>query len=373
MKWLQWLIMLCMGLMLVSAGVAQEGAVLWEDNFDDDDPPALKNVGWMYYGPEDGLTGAVVEQLDGNLHLKQGSFQVIGAVVAGTNGVPQIELEDDGDPTEATENAIKANNYSSPNQVFTYQVNFKKITQSFFVNATRMTIDSDSLDSDPTESPAYILFISPLQQQVGLAKIGDVAFALLDPTGYTYLNEMATFAFELDVYYWIKLYLNEGDFKVKIWEGPPDLEPDEWLVEAVDPEPRVNGQFTYFGLLNPDPNGTDEVLIDNVTMRAAGGTAVDSRESLPMDFALRQNYPNPFNPTTNIEFQLQHRGNVSLDIFNIEGQRVRSLVQESLPAGNHLMVWDGLDDHGHVAASGIYTYQLRVGNNVETKKMVMIR
>lgn len=95
--------------------------------------------------------------------------------------------------------------------------------------------------------------------------------------------------------------------------------------------------------------------------------------NIPDEYLLEQNYPNPFNPTTNIEFQLQHPGTVSLDVFNVEGQLVRSLVQESLPAGHYTRVWDGLDEHGNAAASGIYTYQLRVGNTIDTKKMVLIR
>ncbi|MCH9006785.1 choice-of-anchor D domain-containing protein, partial [candidate division KSB1 bacterium] len=82
--------------------------------------------------------------------------------------------------------------------------------------------------------------------------------------------------------------------------------------------------------------------------------------ALPDEFALLQNYPNPFNPETQIRFQLPEVSQVLIRIFNVTGQKIRNLVDESYPAGSYAATWNGFDDSGHPVASGIYIYQLLV-------------
>ena len=109
------------------------------------------------------------------------------------------------------------------------------------------------------------------------------------------------------------------------------------------------------------------------------GTAVEESitDILPTSFQLEQNYPNPFNPSTSIWFDLPTRAKVSLTIFNLLGQEVSTLVDEDLPAGRHLSIWDGHSDNGAPVASGIYFYKLiaEADNNefVETKKMMLLK
>lgn len=102
---------------------------------------------------------------------------------------------------------------------------------------------------------------------------------------------------------------------------------------------------------------------------------VDSQEpSLPTAFRLQQNYPNPFNPTTTITYALAAAGEVSLKIFNILGQEIRTLLSETgRPAGLYSEVWDGTDNHGRSVATGVYVYRLEVNEFVDMKKMVLIR
>ena len=102
-------------------------------------------------------------------------------------------------------------------------------------------------------------------------------------------------------------------------------------------------------------------------------TLVGETVELPSPLSIRNNYPNPFNPSTTIEFSLPKKGFVSLIIYNISGQKVRELVSENLPAGLHHVVWDGTDENGHAASSGIYISQLRMGKKAVAGKMLLIK
>jgi len=94
---------------------------------------------------------------------------------------------------------------------------------------------------------------------------------------------------------------------------------------------------------------------------------------IPGAFRLSQNYPNPFNPSTTIAYRIPRTGPVSLDIYNIRGQTVRHLVDRVQPAGVHHVVWNGRDDDGHPAASGIYFCRLQAGARMVIKKMALVR
>ncbi len=102
-------------------------------------------------------------------------------------------------------------------------------------------------------------------------------------------------------------------------------------------------------------------------------TAKGATGQIPKAFSLSQNYPNPFNPTTTIEYALPVASTVKIEVFNIAGQRVATLVDGSVEAGNHSAVWDGSDANGSSVASGIYFYRLRAGTYSETRKMIMLK
>jgi hypothetical protein len=94
---------------------------------------------------------------------------------------------------------------------------------------------------------------------------------------------------------------------------------------------------------------------------------------IPADFALAQNYPNPFNPTTSIGFSLPIRANVALNVYNLLGQQVRTLLDKEMDAGTHSVEWDGTNDAGGKVASGVYFYKLTTGDFVETRKMMLLK
>ena len=93
----------------------------------------------------------------------------------------------------------------------------------------------------------------------------------------------------------------------------------------------------------------------------------------PLRFDLNANYPNPFNPSTTISFSVPASGEVELAIFNLKGQRVKTLVSGELTKGQHSVVWNGLDNAGRSVASGVYLYKLRSGTELKTRKMMLMK
>ncbi len=103
-------------------------------------------------------------------------------------------------------------------------------------------------------------------------------------------------------------------------------------------------------------------------------TDITENNATPSTFSMKQNYPNPFNPTTTIDFALNKSSQVELIVYNALGQKIRTLMDGKIQAaGTHSINWDGRNDNGTKVASGIYMYQIKAGNQVETKKMVLMK
>jgi hypothetical protein len=117
---------------------------------------------------------------------------------------------------------------------------------------------------------------------------------------------------------------------------------------------------------NQDGKDFDSLITDVRSMQ--------DRAQLPADYRLKSNYPNPFNPLTTIEFEMPERAIVNLEIFNILGRIVRTLVyREELFPGSYRVTWDGTDDKGLQVATGVYFYRIRTGSFTQTKKMVLLK
>ncbi|MBL7994242.1 choice-of-anchor B family protein [bacterium] len=90
-------------------------------------------------------------------------------------------------------------------------------------------------------------------------------------------------------------------------------------------------------------------------------------------YNLKQNYPNPFNPSTTIEYDMPEDGRLSIVVYNLLGQKVRTLYDAQRSAGRYTVIWDGRHDNGREAASGIYLYRLQTKNFIQTKRMLFIK
>jgi len=94
---------------------------------------------------------------------------------------------------------------------------------------------------------------------------------------------------------------------------------------------------------------------------------------IPGEFSLAQNYPNPFNPITHISFALPKNSRVKVEVFNLNGQRIRSLADNEISAGNYTVTWDGLDQYGHQVSSGVYLYRLSTPDVIQSKRMLLVK
>ena len=136
-------------------------------------------------------------------------------------------------------------------------------------------------------------------------------------------------------------------------------------------------QYNYYGW----PLDTSKFRRDNANVivyfpplrNPPANPRLDPNQEMPQAFSFSQNFPNPFNPQTTIRFTLEAPAFTTVMIYNILGQQVSRLVSEELDAGEHAVVWNGRDEAGSPASSGIYFYTIQAGEHFESKKMVMVR
>ncbi|MBI4727452.1 T9SS type A sorting domain-containing protein [candidate division TA06 bacterium] len=108
-----------------------------------------------------------------------------------------------------------------------------------------------------------------------------------------------------------------------------------------------------------------------ITMTGVAGEPEDRIQKF--EFRMAQNAPNPFNRRTTISYQLPQAGQVSLKIYNINGQLVKTLVDRVQGAGAYRIKWDGKDESGQAVASGVYLYQIKTGKQGDIKKMILLK
>jgi len=100
----------------------------------------------------------------------------------------------------------------------------------------------------------------------------------------------------------------------------------------------------------------------------------DDDEIVPvLQTELRGNFPNPFNPITTIGFSLVEKSDVVLTVYNIKGQRVKTLIRGSMDSGHHTVTWNGTDDHGQIMSSGVYFYRMTAGEFTSVRRMILMK
>jgi len=148
--------------------------------------------------------------------------------------------------------------------------------------------------------------------------------------------------------------------------------------EFSEPPSSVAGGETIHGILfNPSFEftlGAGETKTFGITVGVQATTSgLEDETSESSGFLLHQNYPNPFNPTTRICFDVPSSEWVRLDIYDVQGRKITTLMNTTARAGRHTVTWEGEDEHGRPVATGVYLCRMKAGNRTQTKKLLLLK
>ncbi len=175
-------------------------------------------------------------------------------------------------------------------------------------------------------------------------------------------------------------------------DGDFDLEKNLNSGDSWDPYPGISGATAFYELTEPSSDSyqagasgvsilnisaSGEIMYADVSARLVAGAdttgSSGGSDAVPRTISLQQNYPNPFNPTTTITYTLTRAADISLNIYDITGRRLTTLVNGSVSEGQHTAEWNGTTDDGTAVASGVYFYRLEAGDQSQVKKMMLMK
>ena len=244
-----------------------------------------------------------------------------------------------------------------------------------FGNTTSYGSSSISIDDFDGDSDNDIVTTSSSSNEVVLLKnLGNYSFAdeeilVREARGFVVMDyendgdkDIVTMNSRLETN-GITVFLNDGlgNFTTRENCYYPHADGVPWSIMASD--------FDLDGRTDIAITSTSDSLY--ILYNLGGGTVgINERETeeIPTTFSLSQNYPNPFNPSTTIKFSIPNGGLVTLAVYNILGEQIKTLINQEMPAGNHSVLFSA-----NSLASGIYFYSLRAGSFVETKKMILLK
>ncbi|MBN2830389.1 MAG: T9SS type A sorting domain-containing protein, partial [Candidatus Cloacimonetes bacterium] len=243
----------------------------------------------------------------------------------------------------------------------------------------------------------------------GTVNAGDLTFEWQDSGQYVtpIIEEMPTcFDYEEQAGYYpiiIEMDLDEyeeGDKPIEIavfidneCKGAEVIKSDDIILKAYivdDPDSlaqeltfqlaysyKSNKHITEYAVMDKDEKRfvTKKLSYDGKTPYSIVSFRKDDIEegAIPLQTALKSNYPNPFNPTTTINYNIAKETRVDLSIYNIKGQKVKTLINDKIKPGYHSVVWDGTDKNNRQVSSGVYFYKLKTKKETFTRKMMMLK
>ncbi len=144
----------------------------------------------------------------------------------------------------------------------------------------------------------------------------------------------------------------------------------EALELSIGFRPIAEGEYPAYLIIYSDDS---TALVTNVSLTGSSSPVSNADGISPLITELGANYPNPFNPTTTISFSLKKSGPVNIDIYNILGQKVKTLHSGETPAGIYNLTWNGKDDNHQNVASGMYFYKMQSREYTNTRKMILMK
>ena len=136
--------------------------------------------------------------------------------------------------------------------------------------------------------------------------------------------------------------------------------------------PVVDAQVSLFDLTNLRQGPVAQATTDGAGYFMLSLAGLQNQAVFPEGIGLGQNYPNPFNPATIIPYQLAEASHVRIEVFNVLGQLVATLVDAEQAAGSHIVRWDARDASGRGVAAGVYLYRFTVGGITQVRRMVLL-
>ena len=149
-----------------------------------------------------------------------------------------------------------------------------------------------------------------------------------------------------------------------LWDGPEGFTANTQCTGPI-------GVAGMYQLMVTDPDGCQNWCQKELYVKSCGAAKQGVSAALPREFSVNQNYPNPFNPACVITYSLPVDCKVELTVYNILGQKVKTLVNEYQTAGYKSIKWEGKDEKDQEISTGVYFYTIKAGNFVQSKKMVM--
>jgi FlgD Ig-like domain/Immune inhibitor A-like, MAM domain len=330
---------------------------------------------WMIYGPFS-LADAVDADMEFDLWYQTESGYDYVQVLASLNGVNYFGTQWDGDSNgwdyhnfDLTD-VYEIGNLTGHNQVWIAFVFLSDVSNAY----EGAYVDQINIDKD-YDAPLY--YGAPSIYSVSLENE-------IDANSNGFYEE---FCFELDVDATsaaIDATYRAEDCYISVYRDDNGAFLGEW------------GPFCFSDMMTSDNvvvgpfydlvgyNATDfsfTVYCDNylgsdsatIVVDVEAGNVSNDDDLIAATTALVGNYPNPFNPTTSINYNLTENDEVSLKIYNVKGELVRTLVSNEQAAGNHSVIWNGRDDNGIQAGSGVFFYNLKTDKYSGTKRMIMLK
>jgi len=299
----------------------------------------------------------------------------------------ELTIAEDGTSTvtlTATDENDDAITYSAVSDTNAVTVSVSSATLTLTPNANWngvANIKAYASDGTSKDSTSFKFTVTPVQDA---PTAFDWVSSALDTINITQSNLADTYTLQWDastdvdgdtinylIYAKIGLYPTED--VEEITDTTFQLIYEEILEHVFEGRP-VNGATVSLNVKATDGIDTVDVTGDNRVIYVNRYEYLSTEgEGVPVEFALHENYPNPFNPTTTLRFDLPEVSNLTLTIYNMLGQKVRTFNYQNTSAGYHSVKWNATNDYGDPVGAGVYLYQLQTKDFVKTRKMVLLK
>jgi len=384
--------------------------VIWADGNIDADPRFVKVVttgdeesdyhlaDWSPAIGAGTATGAPTTDIEGNprpnpagsnpdlgaFENKWGTPQNAPPVLTALSDVSVNEEESYSDTLRATDEEGDAITYSatSDTSAVTASVTDSLLTLTPKANWNGVAnIKAYASDGSSKDSTTFKLTVTPVQDA---PTAFDWVSSALDTINITQSNLADTYTLQwgastdvdgdtINYLIYAKIGLYPTEEVEEITDTAFQLVYEEILEHVFEGRP-VNGATVSLNVKATDGIDTVDVTGDNRVIYVNRYEYLSTEgEGVPVAFALHENYPNPFNPTTTLRFDLPEVSDITLTIYNMLGQKVKTFNMQSTPAGYHSINWNATNDFGEQVGAGVYLYQLQTKDFVKTRKMVLLK